>query len=204
LYRERLQASADGAAPALAVRPASRDDAAFEYGHAHGLYARALGDLAAAEAHWRELLGLSRALDGQKYVVNRRWLATALLQQGQVAAARELYLASLEDARRINDIRSVAGNTLKLALIDLGQGDLDAAETALADCRAIAARYRDRRRLAECHLVTARLFARRGDGARAGAELHAALDLFERLGMRREASEARAALDELARPVQIP
>jgi tetratricopeptide (TPR) repeat protein len=178
-----------------------RDDAAFEYGHALALYALARGDVTAAEAHWRQLIVLSQALGGQKYVVNRRWLATALLQQGRVAEARAHYVDSLDDARRIGDVRSVAGNTLKLAMIDLRSGDLESAAAALADCEAVARRHRDRRRLAECHALMAQLLDRRGDAAGALGALEAALDLFERLGMRREVVETRAAIDKQARPV---
>jgi tetratricopeptide (TPR) repeat protein len=192
LYHTHLSGRRVGTPEAIAPPSQLRDDALFEYGHAQALYARAQGDLAGAERLWRQLLDLAAILGGQKYVVNRRWLATALLQQGDAPAARALYVASLEDARIINDIRSVAGNTLKLAIIDLASGDLRAAAAALDQCRGIATRHRDRRRLAECHLLTAQLAARQGDPASARAELQAGLNLFERLGMRREALEARA------------
>lgn len=191
LYAERLQAG-EGRVNGVAESP--EDAAAFEYGHALALYARACGDLALAEQRWRDLLDFSRPLGGQKYVVNRRWLATVLLQQGQLAEARDLYTASLADARQIGDLRSVAGNTLKLAAIALRDGDLVTAAADLANCAAIAERYRDRRRLAECHALMAQLKERQGDAEAATAELRAALDLFERLGMRREMNEARAVL----------
>lgn len=199
LYHERRLARAAEERGAAAPESLA-DTAAFEYGHALALYERAQGDLAAAAAHWSRLLDLSRALGGQKYVVNRRWLATALLQQGQLAEARALYVASLNDARHINDLRSVTGNTLKLAALDLRDGDLAAVAAELADCAAIARRYRDRRRLAECHALTAQLLARRGDAAGAAAELALALDHFERLGMRHEMIEAGVAIDRQAPP----
>jgi tetratricopeptide (TPR) repeat protein len=167
------------------------DEAAFEYGHALGLYARAQGQLSAAETHWRMLLDLSERLGGQKYVVNRRWLATVLLEQGAIAKARHYFVASLEDARRIFDMRSVTGNALKLATIDMLQGRWEAAELGLAECHTVAARYRDRRRLAECHWLTAHICLQRNEGALAHEELMLALDLFERLGMRAEAAKVR-------------
>jgi hypothetical protein len=193
--RERPVGGAAHAAGADPDRTRLRHDAAFEYGHALALYARARGDLAAAEAHWRELLGLSARLGGQKYVVNRRWLATVLLEQGQAGAARALYLDSLDDARQIGDTRSVVGNSLKLAALDLADGDLEATAVALADGEAAARRYRDRRRLAECLALAAQLRARRGDATGAVEAFAAALDLFERLGMRGEMAATRAALD---------
>jgi TolA-binding protein len=173
------------------------DDAMFEYGHALALYARARGAVAEAEQIWQQLLRLTERHGGQKYVVTRRWLATARLQQGHLTDARELFVASLNDAQAINDVRSVSGNMLKLAAIDVLEHQLDAAETTLQSSRQLAELYRDRRRLAECHLISATIALRRNDRQRADAELRTALDLFERLGMQGEAREAQTLLDTL-------
>lgn len=191
LYRDQLLLRVAAQANGTLMRPSLRDDAAFEYGHALALYARASGDLPAAEGHWRALLRLAQLLGEQKYVVNQRWLATVLLEQGDSVAARAYYRASLADAQQINDSRSITGNTLKLALIDLSCGELTFTAEALANCRAVATRYRDRRRLAEYHWVVSQLFDRQGQREAARAEIQVALDLFERLGMRREAAEVR-------------
>lgn len=190
-----LAEAIDLLAQAAAAGVALSSDAAFELGHARGLLAYAQGDLPGAEARWRELLALSSTLDAQKYVINRRWLATCLLDQNRVAEAEALYRESLADARQANDTRSVIGNTLKLAAIDLGRGALAAAETALTECRAAATRHNDRRRLAECHQLMAQLRAAQGDGEGAWRELETAADLFVRMGMRREAQAAMARLD---------
>jgi hypothetical protein len=189
LYREQRQLRATEYASGALVRPNLRDDAAFEYGHALGLHARASGDLAAAEAHWRDLLGLAQPLGGQKYVINRRWLATVLLEQGDSVAAQAYYREALADAEQINDTRSITGNRLKLAQIALAHGELRTADEALATCRTIAERYRDRRRLAEYHRLAGQIAAQQGRRAEALAELQVARDLFERQGMRREAAE---------------
>lgn len=166
-------------------------NATFELVHARGLLAYAGGDLAAAETRWRELLPFAATLDAQKHVINRRWLATCLLEQGRADEAAQLYRESLEDARQANDTRSITGNTLKLATIDLEQGRLEAAEVALRECQAVATRYNDRRRLAEYHSLTARLRRAQGDESAWRDELAQAADLFERMGMRREADAAR-------------
>jgi len=166
-------------------------DAAFELCHARGLLAYTRGDLRAAETYWRELLPFAATLDPQKHIINRRWLATCLLDQGRVEEAIGLYRESLEDARRANDTRSVTGNTLKLAAIDLARGDLAAAEASLAECRKAATRYDDRRRLAECYHLTAKLRRAQGDTETWRAELERAIDLFERMGMQRAARLSR-------------
>jgi hypothetical protein len=173
------------------------DDVRFEVQHARALYARARGDLPAAEQIWRQLLELSIALGGQKYVVNRRWLATCLHQQGEVAEAQQLFRASLQDAIQIGDQRSAIGNMLKLIAIDLDQGNVAGVETQLAECRSVAEQLQDRRRLAEIHRLSARLQSMRGDHPAAGADLALAIDMFERLGMRRELAEARAEAAQL-------
>jgi tetratricopeptide (TPR) repeat protein len=174
------------------------DDVRFEVQHARALYARARGDLPAAEQLWRKLLDLSYVLGGQKYVVNRRWLATCLYQQGRLPEAQQLFHESLQDAIQIADQRSVIGNMLKLVAIDLDQGTIAGVAAQLAECRSFAERLQDRRRLAEIHRLSARLHSLRGDYPAAGAELALAIDLFERLGMRRELNEARGAVQLLA------
>jgi tetratricopeptide (TPR) repeat protein len=188
-YLEKLLVAAQAAA--------LPDDYVFETQHARALYSWALGDMAEAQRIWQQLLGLSSRLGGQKHVINRRWLATCLYQQGQRDTARQLYQESLEDARRINDARSVSGNALKLAAIDLERGDLDAAAAALAECRAIAERYHDRRRLAELQRLTGQLHIARGETDVGGHALTVAADLFERMGMQRELLEVRKEIERL-------
>jgi LuxR family glucitol operon transcriptional activator len=182
---------------ALTASAGLPDEVVFEIEHAQALYARACGDLATAEQLWRHLLDRSRRLGGQKYVINRRWLATCRYQQGAINEAQQLFRESLEDARRIGDQRSAIGNTLKLAAIDLDQGDLASAEAALAECRVVAEQFQDRRRLGELERLTARLHVLRGDELAARAALLTTIDLFERMGMRRELYEARTALEQL-------
>lgn len=185
-YYEQLEA--------VAQSPDLPDDVIFEIQHARALYARASGDTAKAEHIWRELLEFSARLGGQKYVVNRRWLATCRYQQGDLETAQQLYREALQDAHQINDQRSVVGNQLKLAAIDLDQGRTAEAEAALTACRAITERFRDRRRLGELHSLTARLHILRGDLPSARTSLMIAIDLFERLRMRRELAAAHATL----------
>jgi len=187
---DQLLASAEAAA----VGAALSTDAAFELGHARGLLAHARGDLAAAEAHWRALLPFAATLDAQKFIINRRWLATCLLDQGRVAEAEALFRESLASAQHANDTRSITGNSLKLAVIDLERGDLAAAEAALATCHSAAQRYNDRRRLAEWAALSARVQLVRGDQAAAAPLLEQAIDLFTRMGMPKQAAAAQATL----------
>ncbi|HMQ31334.1 MAG TPA: hypothetical protein PKD53_11430 [Chloroflexaceae bacterium] len=174
------------------------DDAAFELGHARGLLAYTRGDLARAEACWRSLLPFAATLGGQKYVINRRWLAGCLCDLGREDEAIVLYRASLADAEACNDTRSITGNSLRLAALDIERGNLERAEAELARCRELAERHQDGRRLAEYYELAADLLAARGDRARADAALAAATDLLARMGMRgrAEALQARRARAE--------
>jgi tetratricopeptide (TPR) repeat protein len=183
---------------ALAQNTSLSDDAAFEVGHSLALYAWARGDLPAAERQWRELLHFSEQLGGQKYVVNRRWLATCLYQQGIPAEARELYRDSLHDAIQIGDLRSVTGNRIKLATIDLADGNIESAKALLDACFSIAEQHQDRRRLGEIQRRIAGIHIHRGDTAAAYQALNEATDLFERMGMRRELAEVRETIERLA------
>jgi len=197
------QANLEGAAEhlgrlrELAATPDLPGLVRYEIGYAEGVYAHARGAYAESEQIWRGQLELARGLDGQKSVIARRWLARCRSAQGDTAGAQQLYRESLADARRIGDQRSVMGNTLKLAAIDLEQGRFAEALQQLETCRALAMRFQDRRRQAECHLLLARLHRAQGDRAAAREALETALDLFERLGMRHDLAEARALEAEL-------
>jgi tetratricopeptide (TPR) repeat protein len=178
------------------------DDVNFETQHARALYTLARGDLALAEQHWRNLLHLSARLGGQKYVVNRRWLATCLAQQGRLVEAHDLYQESLRDAIRIGDQRSISGNMIKLAAIELEQGQIERAEADLAACYTTVQQHHDRRRMGELQRLLARIHSLRGDASAAREALATASDLFERMGMRRELAEARSILAELGGAMQ--
>jgi hypothetical protein len=64
-------------------------------------------------------------------------------------------------------------------------------------CRATVAQMQDRRRLGELLYLTARLHAASGDHPAARENLSRAIDLFERLGMRREYAAGHALLTQL-------
>ncbi|MDP9313261.1 MAG: NB-ARC domain-containing protein [Chloroflexota bacterium] len=174
------------------------DEVVFERQHALALYARAHNDLATAQQYWRQLLELSTLLGGQKLVVNRRWLATCLFEQGKLDEARQLYVESLDDALRIGDQRSISGNTIKLAAIDLVQGNIERAEELLRACNTTAEQHHDWRRMGETQRLLARVHILRNDRSAARGALGIAMDLFERMGMRREFAETQAALNALA------
>ena len=70
-------------------------------------------------------------------------------------------------------------------------------EKTLMEGRAWARQYQDRQCIAKIQRTYARFHTVRGDLSAARVALAEAIDLFERLGMRRELAEARAALADL-------
>jgi hypothetical protein len=74
---------------------------------------------------------------------------------------------------------------------------VDQAATRLNTCRAIAIERGDRPALADAQRYLARLYARQGNVSAAHTALTEAIDLYERVGMRRELTEARVALADL-------
>ncbi|NTU84898.1 MAG: AAA family ATPase [Chloroflexales bacterium] len=96
-----------------------------------------------------------------------------------------------------NDRRGVLRGSLLMARIAMDQRQIDEAAQYLGDAAARAVELRHRRLSAEVARVSARLHALRDDLPAARASLAEAIDLFERLGMRRELAEAREARVDL-------
>jgi hypothetical protein len=86
---------------------------------------------------------------------------------------------------------------IRITRIELDRKNLDTAFEILNYCYNEALHHQDRRRLAEVYPLFARLHALRGDLPAARTAFAEAIDLFERLGMRRELAEARAELVRL-------
>ena len=145
------------------------------------------------------LLEQDAATSADAWGANRRqyFIGVALHQLGRDREARAVLLQVLHDTEQIGSAR-LAGNTANhLVAICVAQGDAAAAQTYLTQSQAIAARVRDHRQYAALQLVSARLHALRGDDRAAQAAFDEAIDRFERLGMRRELSEAREARAQL-------
>lgn len=84
---------------------------------------------------------------------------------------------------------------MKLAVIAVRHRDFIEAELLLKESYVRAQSIQDKRALALIRRTYAQLYALRNDIPAARASLAEAIDLFERLGMRRELTEAR---DDLA------
>jgi LuxR family glucitol operon transcriptional activator len=174
-------------------------DVFYEYQHAIALYWMELGDLDAAQQAWEQSVSDASDISTHRYVGSRRWLAACLYQKGMIEQAQQLFLEALDVATRCHYTRGIIAILSKLALFELDQGNIEKAEVALVESSALAYKYLSRWDIAVIQRTYARLHALRGDHAAAHAALAEAIDLFERLGMRRELAEARAELADLNR-----
>jgi hypothetical protein len=125
------------------------------------------------------------------------WLARCYLQFDALSEARKLLIGVFADAGDHSNFRQAARAANYLATIAIKEHDEEQACFYISECERLTGVVRDRRVLADLSLVTARLHTLRGDLSAARAALAEAIDLFERLGMRRELIEARAALVDL-------
>jgi LuxR family glucitol operon transcriptional activator len=122
--------------------------------------------------------------------------ALCLKVLGRVEEAQQGFLAALQDAVRASYIRGQIFPRIELASIALDTEQFDEAQRFLDEGQALASQSGDRRLLGPIRRCYARLHSLRGNLPAARSVLTEAIDLFERLGMRRELAEAR---EELAR-----
>ena len=165
--------------------------------HAIALYHFANGDIENAQQAWQRILRIEDQLSIRERAINRSWIAFCRYKVGEIDEAQNLIRQSLDEYRQEGHERGVAFILMRLTNIALDRGMHSDATEAIAESLAIAQRYRDRGILAEVQRTYARLYTLRGDIPAARASLADAIDLFERLGMRRELAEARTELARL-------
>jgi tetratricopeptide (TPR) repeat protein len=180
------------------VRTVQLPEAAFfEFQHAIALFAIAQQDIDHAEAVWQQTLELAQKLDVRAYIANRRWLATCLYRKGLDQEAEQLLSEALRDAVEHHYVHGIVSIQTKLAHIYLDRNDVDRAHAVLHDAQRAAVHAHEHRHVAALQQCIARLHTMRGDLPAAREALSEALNLFERLGMRRELEEATAELARL-------
>ncbi len=125
-------------------------------------------------------------------------LAEYFYRIGQTEAATGSIRELLALSAASNDWRGVLRGSLLLAHLAMDQQLISQAEQHVQTAAERAVELRHRRLSAEVTRAYARLHTLRGDLPAARAAFAEAIDLFERLGMRRELAEARQALADLA------
>jgi hypothetical protein len=158
--------------------------------HALAMYALRSGDRERGRMLLREVMDACRELDPFKFNRARNWYAASLLHEGRQDEARRLFGASLEEGERIGYHRAVMFCQVRLAEIALAYGELEEAASLIVACRERAETAQDRRHTAFSYQIAARLHAARGEHDAGQAAQATAIDLFTRLGMRRELAQA--------------
>ncbi|HEX9439989.1 MAG TPA: hypothetical protein VF909_09915, partial [Roseiflexaceae bacterium] len=192
---QRIKTLSAGAKP--------RPSVLFLYHDALGLYWRAKESIDNAQKMWQRALKLARG-DEHREVTARSSIATCIYERGrsmgnfeEVLKAKRRFLKLAKIASSKHYQRLGISIQAKIAAIELDEERPDDASRRLITILEEAEQYQDRRAIAKIQRLLARLHSLRGDLPAAHASLAEAIDLFERLGMRRELAEARAELARL-------
>lgn len=165
--------------------------------HCLGAYYLAQDDFDTARNEWQVLLDQEHRLSHYRRTTTLQWLGLCLYFLGDKEQARSLSKLSLDEALQNNYGRYILFNRIRLAAIAIDEGELVQAETELATSERHARFYHDHEQLAYTLGLKARLYAIYGSLVSAQETLIEAIDIFERLGIRRELAEARAELARL-------
>ena len=185
-YRPRLQALvAEGPLP---------DENLVEYLNAESFYWLAQDKISQIEQTWQQNTHLADSKGGHMV---RSWLADCRLARHEWDQTEELLRISLNEVTANKIQRGIIAIRIKLIAIYLEQNKLEEAAAALQAISQLASENLDRQYTAFIQSYYARLFTLQNDIPAAKAAYNDAIDLFERLGMRRELKQVRAALESL-------
>jgi hypothetical protein len=187
-YRPRLQALiAEGPLP---------DENLVEYLNAESFYWLAQDKISQIEQTWQQNTHLADSKGGHMV---RSWLADCLLARREWVQAEELLRISLNEVTENKIQRGIIAIRIKLIAIYLEQNKLEEAVAAFQAINQLASENLDRQYMAFIQCYYARLYTLQNDIPAAKVAYNNAIDLFERLGMRRELKLVRAGLDSLDR-----
>jgi hypothetical protein len=172
-------------------------DILFVFQHAIALYWTAQQDLEKAYQAWDTALSHAEQFSKHTRISTQHWIAICLYRQGKLIEAKQLFREVLYNSIEVGYQRSIMFSRLGLADIALDQGNIEEADDALSASSTHAYYYQDRSCIAQIKRSYARLHILRGDFRAAHIDLTEAVDIFERLGMRRQLSEARGELIKL-------
>jgi tetratricopeptide (TPR) repeat protein len=185
-YRPRMQAL-------VAEGPLSDEDL-IEYLNNESFYWLARDKVSEIEQLWQQNIHLADSNSGH---LVRGWLADCLLAKREWKQAEELLRTSLNEVTEKKIQRGIIAIRIKLIAIYLEQSRLEEADAALQTISQLASENLDRRYMAFIQSYYARLYTLKNDIPAARAAYNEAIDLFERLGMRRELKQVRVGLESL-------
>ncbi len=126
------------------------------------------------------------------------YFAVFLYEQGRLDEARTLFWQALPHAQSANYIRNILYIKAYLAAIELDKNNIQAAEELLVTAQSLAYQHKDQGEIISIIKQTyARFYTMHGNFSAARKAIIEAIDLFERMGRRRELTEAREELKQL-------
>ena len=153
-------------------------------------------DFGAAQQALEEGLQNLEYLSAPSRVISHEWLAVCMYRQGLYGKAVETFYKALEDINRHNSQHDWCFIQVQWSNLEMSQMDIKSPTKRLSSIRELLYSFKDNLVSALMQLSYSRLHTLRGDLPAAHTALTEAIDLFERMGMRRELAEAR---EELAR-----
>jgi tetratricopeptide (TPR) repeat protein len=171
-------------------------EAMFEYHCAIGWYNMALKNPQDAEHAFQSAMSMVKQLPGLYEAIGKAWLGLCLYRQEKFLEARSCFYNTQEIALRCNNQLHILMSSVYLADLDVRLNDPGSIATQLELLLQEVASSPDQEFIARIYMMYFHLHTFNGDLPAAHSSLMEAIDLFERLGMRRELAEAR---EELAR-----
>jgi tetratricopeptide (TPR) repeat protein len=159
-------------------------------------YYHAIGHLDSLERTLKDYIQHEEGITPYARLFGAHWMGMCRVQQGRIEEASQMFATALEEAVIRNYERGIIFVQYELVNTLLQLEQIDNAQKHLTDALGSARSYNDRSYIAKFQIVNAHFHTLRGDLSSAHASLLEAIDLFERMGMRRELAEAR---EELAR-----
>lgn len=148
---------------------------------------------------FKEVLADDQHKSAKYAIANRHWLAYCLYKDGQHEEANGEFEKALQEAIKYNYLRSIAFCKRNLAEIALDNREYDRAKDLIEDAYKQANSFKDRRYLAQCELVLARLYIALGSYEFARSYFELAEDRYKRLNLFTELQERKTISDKLGK-----
>ncbi|HEX2909842.1 MAG TPA: NB-ARC domain-containing protein [Chloroflexia bacterium] len=169
----------------------------FNLQKAIAYYYAGIGEIEVALMRLQRCLPFAEHFNKQTHIVIRNRMGNLLYQLGDLEAARQLFLASLEDATKTNYKRGILYSNLKLLYINLDEGKTSGILETLEMLIKEGEYSQSRDYLPLIYYAYYRLSLIEGNIEKAISTLKYSIDLFEKLGMRNDLKKAREELANL-------
>jgi hypothetical protein len=170
------------------------DENLIDYLSTESFYWLAQDNIAQIEALWQSHQNLSQTSNGHMV---RSWLADCLLAKRHWDEAVALLRISLNEVTSNHIQRGIIAIRIKLIAVALEQGKLEESAAELEEISPLASENLDRQYMAFIQSYYGYLYSMQDKFPSARLAYTKALDLFERLGMRREAQKVRTTLNAI-------